>query len=81
MVFSHQEFQKTSLQKYEGCIHFCEILFIDVYIYVFICVHIYGEKSILRWRNFIGSLSRDIWQYRMIEISNWGYYFHRGERA
>ena len=31
----------------------------------------------LLWRNLIGSLSRDIGQYPMIEISNSGYCFHR----
>ena len=30
-----------------------------------------------RWRNLIGSLSRDIGQYPRIEISNSGYCFHR----
>ena len=29
--------------------------------------------NLLRYRNLIGSLSRDIWQYPMIEISNSGY--------
>ena len=33
--------------------------------------------KILRWHNLIGSLSQDIGQYPMIEISNSGYCFHR----
>ena len=33
--------------------------------------------NILRWLNLICSLSRDIGQYPMIEISNLGYCFHR----
>ena len=31
--------------------------------------------KILRWHNLIGSLSQDIGQYPMIEISNSGYCF------
>ena len=33
--------------------------------------------NLLKWLNLIGSLSRDIGQYPMIEISNSGYCFHR----
>ena len=33
--------------------------------------------NLLRWRNLIGSLSRDIGKYPMIEISNSRYCFHR----
>ena len=32
--------------------------------------------NLLRWRNLIDWLSRDIGQYPMIEMSNWGYGFH-----
>ena len=43
--------------------------YIDIYRYM---LHV----NLLKGRNLIGSLSRDIGQYPMIEISNLGYCFH-----
>ena len=34
------------------------------------------HMNLLRWRNWLDSLSRDIGQYPMIEISNSGHCFH-----